>query len=158
MRLFLVSFFVLTLSVVAAAGEDHALTVSEASRQYLLEVIVKTFREQLGLSNAVSLSIVEKNKYLVSVQRAEDQKGAFIIKIEAGFLATLTEEEMRAVIAHEMGHIWIFTHHPYLHTEALANQKAAQLVPREELRKVYEKVWKIEGQKDTLAEFLTRVE
>jgi hypothetical protein len=57
-----------------------------------------------------------------------------------------------------MGHIWVFTHHPYLQTEALANQKASELVPRESLRKVYEKVWRIEGQKGTFDEFFARVE
>ena len=31
---------------------------------------------------------------------------------------------------HELGHVWIFTHHPYLQTEQLANRIAMRLVSR----------------------------
>jgi len=142
----------------ALAGETKVLGASEAPQQLNLEAVVMEFRERLGISENIALAIVEGNKYLVSVQRSKEQKDAFIIQFERHFLSTLTEEDMRAVLAHEMGHIWIFTHHPYLQTEALANQKASELVPRESLRQIYEKVWRIEGQKGTLEEFLARVE
>jgi hypothetical protein len=123
-----------------------------------LESIGKSFREQLQLPVAVVFSLVSKDDHIVSVRRSKELKDTFEIQLEEGFVDGLTEEEMRAVIAHEMGHIWIFTHHPYLQTEALANQKAAELVSRTSLRKVYEKVWRIEGEKGTFAEFLARVE
>jgi hypothetical protein len=70
----------------------------------------------------------------------------------------LSEEDVRAVIAHELGHVWIFTHHPYLHTEALANQKALAVVSRESLVRVYEKVWRRGGQKGSLEAFLAEVD
>jgi len=44
-------------------------------------------------------------------------------------------------VAHELGHVWIFTHHPYLHTEELANSIALRLVDRAALDAVYDKVW-----------------
>ncbi|MCI0721982.1 MAG: hypothetical protein L0338_23875, partial [Acidobacteria bacterium] len=61
--------------------------------------------------------------------------------------------ELSASIAHELGHVWIFTHHPYLQTELLANQIALRVVAREDLEKTYEKVWKDKGKGD-IKEFL----
>jgi hypothetical protein len=43
----------------------------------------------------------------------------------------LAGEKLRAVIAHEFGYIWIFTHHPFFQTEALTNQKALAAPPRQ---------------------------
>ena len=43
---------------------------------------------------------------------------------DAAFLDTLTDDEVEAEVAHELGHVWIFTHHAYLQTEGLANQIA----------------------------------
>ena len=69
------------------------------------------------------------------------------------FSARLDDNELSASIAHELGHVWIFTHHPYLQTELLANQIALRVVTRENLEKIYEKVWKDKGKGD-LKEFL----
>jgi hypothetical protein len=120
--------------------------------------IVEEFRGRLGISDPISLSMVQDNKHLISVRRSPSQAGSFLIELDEKFLETLSEEEQRAALAHELGHVWIFTHHPYLQTEALANEKALQLVQREVLEKVYEKVWRQEGQNGTLAQFLSKVE
>ena len=50
--------------------------------------------------------------------------------------------------------MWIFTHHPFLQTEVLANQIAQRLVPRSSLVHVYEKVWKRQGTKGDLTWFV----
>jgi hypothetical protein len=50
--------------------------------------------------------------------------------------------------------VWIFTHHPFLQTEVLANQIAQRLVPRSSLVQVYEKVWKRQGTKGDLIRFV----
>ena len=60
---------------------------------------------------------------------------------EGAFVDSLTDDELRAVVAHELGHVWIFTHHPYLQTEQLANKIALRVVTRETLERVYDKVW-----------------
>jgi len=101
----------------------------------------------------VFISIVAKNDKLVSIERTKKTRGGFVLSFDETFLNGLDDNELRASIAHELGHVWIFTHHPYLHTELLANQIALRVVTRENLEKVYEKVWKDKGKGD-LKEFL----
>ena len=62
--------------------------------------------------------------------------------------------ELRAVVAHELGHVWIFTHHPYLQTERLANSIAMRVVSRQNLEKIYDKVWQRGGTKGDIVQFL----
>ena len=73
---------------------------------------------------------------------------------EERFLTGLDQDELKAIAAHELGHVWIFTHHPYLQTERLANTVAIRAVPRASLERVYSKVWEREGSKGDLAHFL----
>ena len=96
------------------------------------------------------MSIVPSNPLVVSVSRSKERDGAFALACEGEFLQGLTAEERRAVVAHELGHVWIFTHHPFLQTEELANQMALRLVNRAALESVYEKVWKRVGSKGAL--------
>ncbi|MBI2822497.1 MAG: hypothetical protein HYX74_09755 [Acidobacteria bacterium] len=98
-------------------------------------------------------SIVPENKWLASTQRCEIQEGAFALLFDERFLTSLDEEDLRAVVAHELGHIWIFTHHPFLQTEVGANEKAMLVVSRESLEKAYEKVWKHVGKQGDLPRF-----
>jgi hypothetical protein len=64
--------------------------------------------------------------------------------MEAGFLLTLDDDELLGAMAHEMGHVWIFTHHPFLQTEMLANEIGQKVVPRRNFEKVYTKLWAYE--------------
>jgi len=84
------------------------------------------------------------------VRRSQERKDLFLLCFDHNFLTALSDEEMRAAIAHEFGHIWIFTHHPFLQTEALANRTAMQLVSQESLEKIYEKVVQFGGKKQEL--------
>jgi len=69
------------------------------------------------------------------------------------FSRSTVDSELSASIGHELGHVWIFTHHPYLQTELLANQVALRVVSRENSERIYEKVWKDKGKRG-LKEFL----
>lgn len=120
-----------------------------------LQSLVDRIRTRLGIERAVTVAIVDKNPHLVSVEAPTQQDGAFEVRVEAHMLDLLAADELEAVLAHELGHVWIFTHHPYLQTELLANQVAMRAVPREALARVYEKVWK-QGPKGDLASFLGR--
>jgi predicted Zn-dependent protease len=63
--------------------------------------------------------------------------GGFTLSFEAGFAERLTEDELTAAVAHELGHVWIYTHFPFLQTEQLANEIAMRVVSRESLVPVY---------------------
>jgi hypothetical protein len=91
---------------------------------------------------------------LVSVQPLDRASGTFQMEFDERFLATLDQDDLKAIVAHELGHVWIFTHHPYLQTERLANSVAMRAVPRASLERVYSKVWERDGTKGDLIRFL----
>jgi hypothetical protein len=126
----------------------------EKSRNERIKTLVDQFRTTLSIPEDVFISIVPQNKRLVSVERSKERQRAFILSLDENFLDTLSDSELTAAIAHELGHVWIFTHHPYLQTELLANQIATKLVTRESLEKVYERVWKDKGTKGDMKDFL----
>ena len=130
---------------------------SEGSEpQSSIQALVDALRARLGIPNVVVVSLVRSERLVVSVERMQGQAGAFSLSIEEGFLEGLSEVEIAAIVAHELGHVWIFTHHPFLHTEELANDIAMQAVSRETLEEVYAKVWKYTGEKGTLAYLSTK--
>ena len=79
---------------------------------------------------------------------------AFTLSVERGFAEGLTAEQLEAALAHELGHVWIYTHHPYLQTERLANQIAMRVVSREMLVSVYHKLWQHGGTTGDLETYL----
>ena len=72
-------------------------------------------------------------------------KDRFLLTMELGFLLMLDDDELRAAVAHELGHVWIYTHHPFLQTERLANVVGERVVDRASFEKVYLKLWAYEG-------------
>jgi hypothetical protein len=88
------------------------------------------------------------------VQPVDGGPATFQMRFEERFLAGLDEDDLKAIIAHELGHVWIYTHHPYLQTERLANTVAMRAVPRESLERVYSKLWERDGTKGDLARFI----
>jgi len=118
-----------------------------------IRAIVDRFRQDLSIRERVFISIVARNEKLVSVERSKERRGGYVLSFDETFLNGLDDNELTASIAHELGHVWIFTHHPYLQTELLANQIALRVVSRENLEKIYEKIWKNKGKGD-IKEFL----
>jgi hypothetical protein len=123
-----------------------------------INLIVEDFSARLGITSRVTVALVPTNSRLASVANLAADTGAFEISFEMGFLRTLDDRELRAAVAHELGHVWIFTHFPYLQTESLANQQALKLVSRSDLGRVYEKVWQWSGKKGNLENVLGPVE
>src|SRR6476646_6802129 len=150
-----VRFSFACLCVVSVWLAPHRLNADEpqADRDRA-QPVVDDFRARLAITNDVQVSIVASNALMVSVQRQADPDAGFLLAFEGAFLSQLSEEELRAVVAHELGHVWIFTHHPYLQTEQLANQIAMRLVARETLEPIYDKLWKRLGVTGDMAAYL----
>ena len=141
--------FTLTRSVAAAStGEPSALVIER------LQLVVDRLRGELGIPESVDVSIEPQVALVVSVEAPIDRGEPFRLAIEDGFLDRLSAEELDAVIAHELGHVWVFTHHPFLQTEKLANQIAMRVVARDNLVSVYHKLWAHGGTKGDLESFL----
>jgi hypothetical protein len=135
-------------------GLPSSLDAREPRSAASIQELVNRVRARLGIEANVATAIVPTNPLLVSVQPVDSAPGAFQITFEERFLTALDERDLEAIVAHELGHVWIFTHHPYLHTERLANTVAMRAVPRESLERVYGKVWDREGAKGDLAHLL----
>jgi hypothetical protein len=144
--LLLVPCHVLAADPPAGAGTSPVRRDSSS-----VQSLVDDFRGRLAVPQRVRVSIVPANPLKVSVESIDGRGDEFLMSFEESFLAELTDEELKAAVAHELGHVWIFTHHPYLQTEALANEIAARLVTSESLALVYQKVWKPHGAKSDLA-------
>ena len=119
-----------------------------------MQAISDQLRERLEIIERVDVTLVEHNPLVLSVETRSGRSGPFVMTLDRDFVASLTAEELEAAIAHELGHVWIYTHHPYLQTERLANDIALRVVSRSTLEPVYEKVWKRTGTKGNLAEII----
>jgi hypothetical protein len=147
----LLTLFVLPAILISIAAR---LDAGEPPSTVVLQDLVNGLKTQLGIAAVVSAEIVPANTLLVSVQRVDGAPGTFRMTFEEQFLASVDQDELKAIVAHELGHVWIFTHHPYLQTEHLANTVAMRAVPRATLERVYSKVWERQGIKGDLARFL----
>ena len=101
----------------------------------------------------IQVVVVPENDNVVSVEPFVSGQG-YRIEIERPFFDQLNEEEVVAALAHEVGHVWIFSHPPYLQTEALANEIALRVVPRKPMETLYTKLWKYLGVTGDLTEIL----
>jgi Zn-dependent protease with chaperone function len=138
----------------AVASAVTTTNVSAAAlREDRVQSVVDELRDRLGLAPSVRALPVPENSRVASVRKDAEQRNAFVISIQEDFLDSLTDEELGAVAAHELGHIWIFTHHPFLQTEELANEIALRAVSRAALDQLYDKLWKRTGQKGELEYF-----
>ena len=116
--------------------------------------VVDLLRERLGITAVVSVTVVDRDPRVMSVRANRDVRGAFDLSIDRGFAAGLPAAQLEAALAHELGHVWISTHHPYLQTEQLANRVAMRVVPRERLVEVYRALWGSDALHGSLEAFL----
>jgi hypothetical protein len=144
------AFFLFTLSrSVAAAPAEPSTLLAER-----LQLVVDRLRGELGIPENVDVSIESQVPLVVSVEAPSDRGEPFRLAIEDGFLERLSAVELDAAVAHELGHVWVFTHHPHLQTEKLANQIAMRVVTRDSLVNVYYRLWEHGGTTGDLESFL----
>lgn len=115
-----------------------------------VQALLDECKSALEIPEDVLVTLVPENPLVVSVTKTKGPGRVFALSLEEPFINGLNDEELKAVMAHELGHVWIFTHHPYLHTEELANEIALRLVSRDTLARVYEKVWQRTGSRGQL--------
>jgi hypothetical protein len=142
----------LLLLLTLAPAPAPAAGLSDRKVEGIME-IVDTLKDQLGVLQPLEVKIVPNNSRGFSVEPA-DRSGHFLLNVDAAFLTQLDDEELTAAVAHELGHVWIYTHHPFLHTEALANRIAMRVVSRDSLKKLYMKLWRFEGSHGSYQEVL----
>src|SRR5262245_32906228 len=89
-------------------------------RTALAEEIVNQLRSELSITSDIDITLVKYHPLVFFVEPEDSSKRRFRLSMEAGFLLKLDDEELLGALAHEMGHVWIYTHHPFLQTEMLA--------------------------------------
>ena len=130
-------------------------TAGDSPQLRRVQRLSNQLRAKLKIAEPVKVTLVPVNRLLMSVEPVENgSKRSFRLNVEEEFVKGLSDAELMAAVAHELGHVWIFTHHPYLQTEQLANEIAMRLVSRDALAHLYETVWHRRGTKGDLVRFL----
>lgn len=140
-------------AVVATASVALAAPPAEKRARQLQRVLDRV-KQRLGLEDAVTVELVPTDPHLISVEAPARAGAPFLVRVEQRMVELLSADELEAALAHELGHVWVFTHHPFLQTEQLANEVAMRVVSRDALVRVYDKVWKTGAAKGDLASFL----
>ena len=141
--------------VVVSAHADDINGRVRFERTEHLQSIVDRLRAGLAILEPVAVSLVDAHPLVMSVETLGTRSGPFVIRVDQAFVQTLSPDEAEAALAHELGHVWIYTHHPYLQTERLANDIALRVVSRSALEPLYAKVWMRTGIKGNLAEYIS---
>ena len=119
-----------------------------------LQSLADDLRTRLEIEQRVHVTLVDHNPLVMSVETISGRTGPFIISVDRDFVQELTHDEIAAALAHELGHVWIYTHAPFVQSERLANDIAMRVVSRSAFEPVYEKVWTRTGIKGNLIEFI----
>jgi hypothetical protein len=134
--------FAFVLLLAAPASDDQPSVTRRARRA---EQLVAALRTAIPIQSEVQVAVVLSHPLVFSVELEDKSSNRFLLSMELGFLQILDDDELQAALAHELGHVWIFTHHPFLQTERLANQVGQRAVNRRSFEKLYTKLWTYEG-------------
>jgi len=146
-------FTALFLCATGAQLQAYSPKADQPVRNVKLEKIAAGLAETLKMHKRIQVAVVSENDRVVSVEPFLSGDG-YRVEFERAFLDQLNEEELTAALAHEVGHMWIFCHPPYVHTEALANEIALKIVPRKPLEALYAKLWTYTSVTGNLVEVL----
>src|SRR5436190_12320524 len=93
--------FRLAVCVCALAGAGNAHAVDQHER---IQRVVDDLKSRLSIAQTVDVAVVHNNPKLFSVVPAEHQRATFLLSAEEDFANGLSETELRAAVAHELGH------------------------------------------------------
>ena len=144
----------LRLAPVSVDGSALIGSVDEKSETAALQEITDDLRTRLKIPERIQVTLVDHNPLVMSVETLGGRVGPFVITVDRDFISDLGHDEIEAAVAHELGHVWIYTHHPYLQTERLANEIAMRVISRSAFEPVYEKVWRRTGIRGNLVEYI----
>jgi hypothetical protein len=150
----LLSLLPLRLDVFPGAVGAWSARGLERTEVVVLQELTDDLRTRLQITEQVHVTLVDHNPLVMSVETLSGRMGPFVITVDRNFISELSREETEAALAHELGHVWIYTHHPYLQTERLANDIAMRVIDRSAFEPVYKKVWQRTGIAGNLIEFL----
>ncbi|HYE86771.1 MAG TPA: hypothetical protein VEA16_10480 [Vicinamibacterales bacterium] len=144
----------LRLEFLPAAPEGWISRGAEHSEIVSLQDLTDDLRARLQIKESVHVTLVDHNPLVMSVETLAGRTGPFVISVDREFINGLSPSEVEAAIAHELGHVWIYTHAPYVQTERLANDIAMRVISRSAFEPVYEKVWQRTGIRGNLIDFI----
>lgn len=144
----------LALLLVLLAATSAAAEPVSARSAAGLQQLVDGLRARLGITHVVTVTIVESNPRVVSMIPPPANGDPFGLAVQGDFLTALTDDEIMAALAHELGHVWVATHHPFLQTERQANDIAMRAVTRYSLSRLYAKLWALTGTEADLTHYL----
>jgi hypothetical protein len=104
-------FFLILLGLAFPAyvrGEASGDQIHNSKR---LADMVRNLRTRLQITDNVEIQIDEKNDKMVSSEPLAGGRDGYRISFDRHFLDMLDDDEIQAAIAHELGHVWIFSHH-----------------------------------------------
>ena len=136
----IISLLLLYCCYATIARAEESTATSRGSAGHIAD-IVRVLCARLQIDNRIDVRIDESNAKMVSSEPLPGANYGYRISFDRQFLEDLDDDEIAGAIAHELGHVWIFSHHPFLQTEELANEVALKVVTRETMKKVYGKVW-----------------
>jgi hypothetical protein len=145
----------LVVVVVVQGIELTAFTPkTTGTRVARLDEVAGGLATAMGVPKRVEVVLVARNDLIVSVEPMLPPDDGYRVIFEQKFFDQLTDDEVSAALAHEIGHVWIYSHFPFLQTEALANEVALKVVSRKPLESLYGKLWAYTGITGNLNELL----
>ena len=93
----------------ALAAHAHA-----ADQQARIQRVVDDLKPQLSIGQRVNVAVVEANPRLFSVVPEKHDAGTpatFLLSVEEDFAQGLSDVELRAAVAHELGHVFVYFKH-----------------------------------------------
>ena len=116
--------------------------IAEMSTIVSLQDLTDDLRGRLHITERVHVTLVDHNPLVMSVETLGGRTGPFVITVDRDFIQELNQPEVEAAIAHELGHVWIYTHQPYrADRSGWPTTSRCASINRSAFEPVYEKVW-----------------